>query len=154
LRHYTSESHTKNTIRRFNFGQEKARDDDRLLDYVMGLDALLTNKESDLRLRFALRGALVVSLDLAGFRGVFDDLYEAYKQRNDMAHGGDPPETITLGGGEVPIRELADRVEAHMRTIIRAYLSRTGKKKHNLLAELDEIISRGIAGHVPNEAAS
>lgn len=65
----------------------------------MGLDALLTNKESDLRLRFALRGALVVSLDLAGFKGVFDDLYEAYKQRNDMAHGGDPPETITLGGG-------------------------------------------------------
>ena len=76
--------------RLFDAGQ-RLRPDDAIIDYAVGLESLLTARVRDeLRYRFSLRGATILTWEGGNKRDVFDQLRDFYDTRSSIIHGGNP----------------------------------------------------------------
>lgn len=70
-------------------GGGRGRMDDAIIDYAIGLEALLTEGIVDeLKYRFALRGATILSWDSGDTQPVFEKLRRFYDVRSKIIHGG------------------------------------------------------------------
>lgn len=134
-------------LTRFTFAYERGRSEDRLIDYVIALEALLLENEPELRFKFALRGAALLGKDDPLERKkVFHELHEGYKQRNNIAHGDIPKQVITIGDETLQLAQLIDRVGNHVRSTIRAFIEFRKNKKQVL-----EILNQKIVEGFPSE---
>ena len=61
--------------------------DDRIIDYTIGLEALLLNIRDELRYRFALRGASILVDAFGDKKQRFQELKDLYDSRSDIVHG-------------------------------------------------------------------
>jgi hypothetical protein len=87
-------------LERLNSSYHRAKDEDRLIDYWVGLEALfLRVKEQELRFRAALLTAQFVSTERAGRYQVFQNIRDSYDLRSSIVHGAKLP-------GPERIREL------------------------------------------------
>jgi hypothetical protein len=78
---------------RLNSSYHRAKDEDRLIDYWVGLEALfLRVKEGELRLRAALLTAQFVSRERAERYRVFRDIRASYDLRSQVVHGAELPD--------------------------------------------------------------
>ena len=73
--------------RRLSDGLGRRREDDAILDYAIGLEALLLPKESINSYRFALRGATILGWEGAERQPFFDNFKEFYDVRSRVIHG-------------------------------------------------------------------
>lgn len=118
-------------LRRFSFAGERTRDDDRIVDLVSALEALLLKDDegsSDLRYRTALRGAV---LDASGHltrEQVQERLQAAYRVRSAVAHGRQPkPSQLTsVDGTRVSFTEFVREVEDVARAVLAAAVRSVG----------------------------
>ena len=77
-------------LRRLIDGLGRTRFDDRIVDYAIGLEAVLLNasERDELSYRFALRGATVLGENGEDKHQAFQDLRNFYKARSTIVHGG------------------------------------------------------------------
>ncbi len=80
-------------LRRLSLGMERLQNEDKLIDYFIGLESLYSSKSKNssgsdnLKLNLALSSALVLEDDLENRRKIFDFVMKTYKIRNDIVHG-------------------------------------------------------------------
>ena len=92
--------------RRLELGAERTRRGDALVDYVIGLEALLSKggEQTEIRYRFSVRGAVVLSPAPADRRGKFEEMHAVYDMRSRIVHGGQPESQqlaqVTLWAGD------------------------------------------------------
>ena len=91
-------------------GTRRRRLEDALLDFAIGLEALLLRGLWDeLSYRFALRGATVLTWDGGDRRKAFDDLHDFYNIRSKIVHGGivvNPDLSRAKINGEKMLRDI------------------------------------------------
>ena len=77
-------------LRRLIDGLGRTRLDDRIVDYAIGLEALLltASEKDELIYRFALRGAIVLGESGEDKHQAFQNLRNFYKARSTVVHGG------------------------------------------------------------------
>ena len=103
-------------LRRLVDGLGRTRFDDKIVDYAIGLEALLTSSERDeLSYRLALRGATVLEEGGADKHQAFQDLRDFYNARSTIVHGGSV--------SKLDLRALADSGERLLRKIWNWYLT-------------------------------
>ncbi len=76
-------------LRRLVDGLGRYRMDDRLIDYAIGLEALLLEgAEGEYRYRFSLRGAVITTWSGGDRYEAFRELRALYDVRSKLVHGG------------------------------------------------------------------
>ena len=115
-------------VRRFSYAGERTRDDDRIVDLVAALEALLlsdTNDRRELAFRTALRGAVFIEGSDLTRHQILDHLRRAYGVRSTVAHGGTPKaKELTLPDGtRGTLGEFVDTIEDLARLAVRKALA-------------------------------
>lgn len=116
-------------LRRFNLAAAEERAEDRLLDLVIALEAILlhgSDKEElrgEKRFRFSLNGAYLLSSERQERRRIFKQLREAYDCRSKVVHGGKLSTRISISGQKLSAQEFTGIIEARTRQVIRQVLA-------------------------------
>lgn len=120
---------------------QKINQADRLLDLVIGLEALLTKENDAIAYRLPLRGAILLGDEPAKRIECFEVLKAAYTQRSRLAHGNDELEVeIKVGSSKVPVKEFLAMVEQNLSGSIWAFLDAGGLQKDQLLSRIDNAV--------------
>jgi len=117
-------------LRRLNFGYERTRPEDKLIDYMIGLEALLTRKGgegSDLAYRLALRGARLLGSDATHRAHIHAELRRAYRLRSDIVHGSEIEvgQSVMIEQGTIAFGDFIERIAQHLREAIKRFMNRT-----------------------------
>jgi hypothetical protein len=135
----------KTALSRFSFVYERGRPEDRLIDYIISLEALLLENEPELRYKFSLRGSALLGEDDPKKRAtIFYELYEGYGQRNNIAHGNIPKQSLTVGSETLQFPQLVENVGNHARSTIRTFIL-LRKSKKQILEMLNQKIIEGFS---------
>jgi hypothetical protein len=147
-------------VRRFNQGCERRLPEDRLIDYVIALEALLLPDEKigEYRYRLSLRGAALLGDDPLDRAAVKRNLAKAYDIRSGIVHGSmEAPTTVTWSkkpeSGEKPATDeiafgdFVDSVSDYLRALVKELGQRVGGKKlvTVLQEDIDDAIAKGFA---------
>ena len=76
-------------MRRLIDGRGRTRLDDKIIDYAIGLEALLSerNERAEIRYRFSLRGATILAESGEDKSQAFHEFRDLYDARSDIVHG-------------------------------------------------------------------
>jgi hypothetical protein len=132
-------------MRRFNQAYERLSPEDRLIDYVIALEALLMKggELQELGFRLALRGSVLLGQNANTRSEVFLRLRSAYSQRSHIVHGSAAPSEVRVASGRIPFHQFVDAVADDLRAIIRRMLELTETTgEAQVIASLDEKIVR------------
>jgi hypothetical protein len=100
-------------LERLNDSYRRAKQEDRLIDYWVGLEALfLRVKEQELRFRAALLTAQYIATAPAGRYPIFRDIRDSYDLRSKVVHGAELPDPDR-------IRELTEHTGNALRRSLR-----------------------------------
>lgn len=107
-------------LNRLSYGLEKARDEDRLIDYMIGLEALyLPGASGELTKQLSLRVAFMLENSGVNRKECFIFMNEMYSLRSKIVHG-DKKEPIIK-------TEDITRMEAILRRSLKAFLDNSGR---------------------------
>lgn len=147
-------------VRRFNLGYERSRVEDKLIDYMVGFEALLLpGVKGEYGYRMSLRAAALLGEDPHRRAAVQKNVKKAYTVRSDIVHGsGKKHKTIKLheavGCGErrslvdreVTLAEFVQVVESYLRTVINELGERRERKRlQHIMDDLDDEIVKGFS---------
>ncbi len=149
------------SLRRFNTSYERWRDDDRIIDIVVALEAILLsgNEQLELKYRFALRGAALMNLPSDEGKKVFENLGYAYDIRSLILHGERQKGVITImkkvtksNHGIQSLGQFVFLLRNYLRRGIPAYLSirETTNNHDEVIKLLDRRIINGLATELKN----
>ena len=134
---------TELAIRRFNFGYERARAEDKLVDYMIAFEALLLNETAELKFRLATRGATLLGSTPDERRQIYVELAGAYNARSTIVHGSEAS-TFKLEGARVTIHELVTTVEKRLRAALTEFLHRgSTSSEEQIVREIDDRLIGG-----------
>jgi len=133
-------------LRRLNVAYAQVSAEERLIDLMIGFEALLLGDEQALRYKLSMRGAALVGKDADEREIIRDELQAAYRQRNRIVHGGRAEGKPKIGEEKgVSLAELNSRVEGRLRAAIRKVMQLEPRRsKAALMNELDRQIPRGF----------
>lgn len=121
-------------LRRLVDGLSRTRLDDRIVDYAIGLEALVLKgdqEQGELSYRFRLRGAMVLAETGEDRHQAFQNLKDFYNARSTIVHG----ESVS----NLNLRSLADNGEQMLRKIWKWH-SNQGLTYHGAIARIDRRI--------------
>jgi hypothetical protein len=120
-------------LRRLIDGLARTRFDDRIVDYAIGLEALLLkdSEQNELSYRFRLRGAMVLGEAGEDKHQAFQNLEDFYKARSTIVHGGSV--------SRLNLRSLADNGERMLRKVWTWHLAQ-GLTRQGAIARIDRRI--------------
>lgn len=133
-------------LRRFNLAYERLLPEDRLIDCVIALEALLLRAEEqqELAFRMALRGSRLLGRDPDARSDLFSRFRSAYRVRSEIVHGGSVPTEVVIGSTRLPFNQFVDAVADDVRCSIRKMLELTETAgETQVIAALDEKAIRG-----------
>ena len=133
-------------LRRFNFAYERVRPEDKLIDYLIGFEALLLkgDEHQELEYRLALRGSVLLSKTPEERQTVFKELKTAYRERSNIVHGGTVKEAIKIGDEKIKFNEFVEKVEQRLRSAIKEFLGRLETQSESeVIKDLDKKIISG-----------
>lgn len=138
-------------VRRFNLGCQRRLPEEKLIEYMIGFEALLLESESELKYRLALRAAALLGRDANDRESIRAELEAAYRQRNRIVHGNELEDPAPVGKKErkrmIPFVELVYTIEDHLRSLTRERIEGWREwRKDRMIDELDRRIVRGL-GH-------
>ncbi len=116
----------RRALHRFNVAYLDYRDDDKLIDNVIALEALMLPESSqELGLKLAIRSACLLA-DTADRKAVFEFVRLAYKYRSGLVHGGesDLPNSIKCGLKEYQRHEFVIALQGLVRKAVQLYLDK------------------------------
>jgi Apea-like HEPN len=107
-----------------NFGYERIRPEDRLIDYSIGFEALLLgDNRQELSYRLALRGAALPGKTPEQREQIFDELNRAYGLRSDIVPGTTIKEPIHLSDRRISFDDFVASIEGYLRSAIKEFLT-------------------------------
>ena len=123
----TTDTRVRRALHRFNVAYLDYRDDDKLIDNVIALEALLLPESQELGLRLAMRSACLLA-EPRNRETVFEFVRLAYKYRSDLVHGGEPhlPDPIKCGGMTYAVHEFIVALQNLVRKALRLRLNQPG----------------------------
>jgi hypothetical protein len=126
-------------FRRFNLGIEEVDFEDKMIDYLISLEALLLPERDELKYRLSNRVAVLLGKGENETEEVRTIIAEAYDLRSDIVHGKSPKE-IKIGEKAIPQGDFVSKVEEYVRKSIRfsMVLSKDYKNQETLTRKLDE----------------
>lgn len=134
-------------LRRFNFAYERVRPEDKLIDYLIGFEALLLkgDERQELEYRLALRGSVLLGKTPEERQAVFKELKTAYRERSNIVHGGAIKEAVKIGGDKIKFNEFVEKVEQRLRAAIKEFLALSETQSESkVIKDLDDKI---VGGH-------
>jgi hypothetical protein len=132
---------------RLKFGYERLRSEDRLIDFMIGLEALFLGEgeKDELSYRLSLRAAALLGDTPVNREKIFNELHKAYGVRSTIAHGKELKKGINIDGNQISFAELVNRVEEHLRSAIKEFLVRCENQSESQVRKmLDQNIARGF----------
>jgi hypothetical protein len=147
-------------LRRFNTGYERSGAEDKLIDQMVGFEALLLpNVEGEYGYRMSLRAATLLGEDPHHRAAVQKNMKKAYSVRSEIVHGSRKKhETITLYGaegcgdgrrlvdGEVTLAEFVLVTEDYLRSVIKKLHERPQSEQlDHIMDALDDEVVRGFS---------
>ena len=121
-------------LRRLIDGLTRTRDDDRIVDYAIGLEALLLKgdkEQGELSYRFRLRGSMVLAETGEDRHQAFQNLKDFYNARSTIVHG----DSVS----KLNLHSLADNGEQMLRKIWKWHLDQ-GLTHQGAIARIDRRI--------------
>lgn len=128
---------------RFMTSFEKNSREDRLLDYVIAIEALYGREDRDISYRVPLRAAAVIGRDPGDRKEVFDMVRAAYRTRSTMAHGqGKLDAPVKVGRTKVATKEFLLRIQDYLIQSVHLFLRAHRQKleKEGFLKAIDNAI--------------
>ena len=104
-------------IRRFNYAYEKEQFEDKLIDYMIALEALFLKKDenNELTYRLALRTALFIRSKKEEINQIRKVIKRAYNIRSKIVHGSGIINSLDL-------QELTPTIEEYVRLSLKKFL--------------------------------
>ena len=133
-------------LRRFDFAYERVRPEDKLIDYLIGFEALLLkgDERQELEYRLALRGSVLLGRTPGERETVFKELKTAYRERSNIVHGGTVKEAVKIGNDRIKFNEFVEKVEQHLRSAIKESLGRLeSRSESEIIEDIDKKIISG-----------
>lgn len=133
-------------LRRFGLAYERALPEDRLIDYVIALEAILLrgDEQQELAYRLALRGSALLGKNPDARSEIFSRLRTAYSIRSDVVHGGSPPARVSTGSTQIPVHQFIEEIGGCVRSAVKEMLALTESAEEvEVIGRLDERIARG-----------
>lgn len=126
-------------IRRLDYGITRNKPEDKLIDYIIALEALFLVDEGELSYRLSIRTATFLDKN----KTVFEDVRTAYSLRNKIVHGSPEP----LPGD---FAELVSRIEEYLRESIKRFLKMIRTQNHEeIIKSMDKrIFEKNIDGKI------
>lgn len=118
----------KVAVHRIERSVEETEPTERLVDLVIALEALLladigpADLRGELAFRLSLRGACFLASDAAQRQRLYQEFKKAYRLRNRIVHGDEPPLEVTIFRKRMPIKELVNRIENYTREVAKRML--------------------------------
>lgn len=126
--------------RRLQFGGERDRLEDSLIDYMVGLESILgkQNERTEMGYRMAMRGAFVLSDGSSDRTLLFQNLIKLYNTRSRIVHG-ENIESAELGAS-------VDLAERSLRTCWRWFFDKWSEESNNRkgIDEIDSWLLKGV----------
>ncbi len=102
---------------RLSFGMERRFDEDKLLDYMIGLESLfLPDGNDELTFRLSLRVAFLINQDMVERKKIFKFIRKMYELRSKIAHGNAHGKKFKL------TKEDISKIEGILRSTLKIYL--------------------------------
>ena len=109
--------------KRFATSFEKQGNEDKLIDYVIGLEALLGRENEAISYRIPLRLATLIGGGPAERIRVFDTSKKSYDLRSNLVHGSDQlREHVTIKGTNVPWIDFLLEVQGYLIRCIHLFM--------------------------------
>lgn len=120
-------------LRRLVDGLSRTRLDDKIVDYAIGLEALLltASEQNELSYRLALRGATVLGEEGEDKHEAFQNIKDFYKARSTIVHGGSV--------SKLNLHSLADNGEQLLRRVWNWHLAQN-LSRQGAIARIDRRI--------------
>jgi hypothetical protein len=135
-------------IQRFNLCDERARDDDRIVDAWIALESLLSRKsETEIGYRVALRLAILLGRSADERKAVRKSAKVSYDLRSEIVHGTPPAKRST----KQPVEEITLATEGLLRDTLRRWVRSSFGSPEELIPKLEERI---LTGGSPSESRS
>lgn len=124
-------------LRRFNLSFHRETAEDRLIDYMICLEAVYAkDSRTEIGYRIALRGALAIAR-WDERQKTFRQLRKAYDVRSDIVHGAEVRK-IKVAEEEIPLEMLVEMTEEDVRRSLRYFLSHPQREsQQSILDALD-----------------
>lgn len=108
-------------IKRFNYGCERDKPEDKLIDYMIALGALFLKEEekTELVYRLSVRAAIFLGKN----KKIYEDVRRAYHLRSKIVHGSETPLSEDFG-------QLVLKIEDHLRESIKKFLKLIKKQNY------------------------
>jgi Apea-like HEPN len=110
-------------LRRFSYGLERSRPEDRFLDNMIAAEALFMDQASttEITYKMSIRTAFALERsDPHKRRVIFENMKAAYGVRSTIAHGSLPkPKQLVIDGNRVSLTTFVDAIESYVRTALR-----------------------------------
>ena len=130
------------SMKRLNYAQERGLLEDKLIDLMIGFEALFMrqSEKHELSYHLAIRTAILLGSDQESKKEIFDTMRAGYELRSKIVHG-EIISQVKIGTGELSVMELMSRLEKYLRASIMKFLERSkGKSIDGFIAELDHKI--------------
>jgi Apea-like HEPN len=112
-------------MRRFAFGGERPRPEDRILDLMIAAEALFTpGTQTEVSHKVALQASAFLDRQDATAADVFRTMKQGYSARSAMAHGGEPDIGRLAGGEEGTLDRLVAVLSDYMRDALKRMVTR------------------------------
>lgn len=133
-------------LRRFNLAYDRILPEDRLIDYMVALEALLLTGEEqqELAYKLGLRGAVLLGENSDARFEIFSRLRRAYAVRSNVVHGGSSPTHVRIGSTQVPLHQFVEEIANDVRRAIKKILTLTESAEEvDVITAMDERLARG-----------
>jgi len=129
-------------VLRFDLAYRNEDPEERLIDYVVALEALYTGDIQELAYKLALRAAFFLGKTKEDRNNIFHILKKAYAVRSQIVHGQEPKDEFILQTGRIlDIYGLVKEVEEILRQSIKKLIDLPDLlKAPNLQESLDQIV--------------
>ena len=129
-------------VNRFDLAYRNEHPGERLIDYMIALEALYTGDVQELAYKLALRAAFFLGKTREERNSIFHILKKAYTVRSQIVHGQEPKDKVILQSGKtLGIYDLAKETEEILRQSIRKLLTFPEiLKRQNLSEYFDQIV--------------
>jgi hypothetical protein len=140
------QNRTEIAIRRFNFGYERVRPEDKLIDWMIAFEALFLRRgeRQELEHRLALRGSTLLGKSSEDRKQIFEELKVAYGERSNIVHGGSIKPAVRISSEKIQFNEFINRIEERLRSAIREFLVKAeSHSEQQVIDDLDKSIIGG-----------
>jgi Apea-like HEPN len=128
-------------LRRFGFGGERIRSEDRLIDLVIAAEAVfLAGEHQESAHKLALRSALMLGGIVGQPNEIFRTMKRAYDARSKVAHGSAVPELKFANGEPASLDDYVELVSAYMRTALKSLIMAAAKKERLPIGKWDDLV--------------